>query len=77
MDQIAIRADKYFNNKAKFDAMFGEDNICAVDLNAAYVCPKEDKWGMDKDCGEYTQANIRDRFALNTPSDQSTGSKSY
>jgi len=62
---VAIRADKYFNNKQKIDMFYAE--VCPVDLNAGLVAPKMDRWGVDESLGDHVQANIRERFALETP----------
>lgn len=63
---VAIRSDKYFNNKAKYDAIYG-DMVSPVDLNAGYVAQKSDKWGMDKKIGDATEDNIQERFGLEEP----------
>ena len=70
MHKIYIRADKYFNNKSEMDMIFG-DAVCPVDINAAYVPQKSHKFGMAPEGAEYTQQNIRERFGLETPEDES------
>ena len=69
MGKIAFRADQYYNNKNKIDAMFG-DAACAVDLNAGLVVEKSGKYGMCEGCGDYTEDNIQERFGLETPNDE-------
>jgi hypothetical protein len=66
MGKIAIRSDEYFNNKTKIDMIWGPD-VCPVDLNAAYVPVKTQKWGMAPEGQTETQNNIRERFGLETP----------
>ena len=66
MGHIKIQADRYFNDKKKLDMIFG-DMVCPVDLNGGYVAEKKDKFGMDEECGEYTEENIQERFDLKTP----------
>lgn len=72
MNSIYYNSDYYFDHKQTLDAqaaMFGKE-VCVVDLNAGYVMQKWDKWGLDPETFEYTEDNVRTRFALEAPEGQ-------
>lgn len=68
MRKISIQSDKYFNNKGKFDMIYGE-MAQPVDMNGGLVLPKTDKWGMCDGCVENIEDNIQERFGLEDPND--------
>jgi hypothetical protein len=63
---VAIRADKYFNNKAKYD-MYSD--VIPVDMNAGLIHEKADKYASDPGCLAVIEDNIQERFGLEEPNE--------